>query len=77
MFFTAAHEFTIKTFSTSLSMSLKKIADRLGSNEDEEEGDDDNDEEEEDEEDEEEEDVEQGKNRKRSHSPVPEQSAKK
>ncbi len=57
-------------------MSLKKIADRLGSNDDEEEGDDDDDDDEE-EEDEEEEDVEQGKNRKRSHSPVPEQSAKK
>ncbi len=74
MFSTAAHEFTIKTLSTSLNNSLKKIADRLGSKEDEEERD-----KEEEEDEEEEEDDEQGKNKKnkKSHSPDPEQSAKK
>ncbi len=74
MFSTVAHEFTIKTLSISLKQSLKKIADRLSSKEDEDERD-------EEEEEEEEEEDEQGKKKnkknKRSHSPDPEQSAKK
>ncbi len=81
MFSTAAHEFTIKTLSTSLNHSLKKIADRLGSKEDDDERDE---EEEYEEEEEEEEDDEQGKKKNKKskknktlHSPDPEESAKK
>ncbi len=80
MLFAAAHEFSFKTLATTLGDSLKKIAARLERKEEERdvpEGNDEEDEEEEDEE--EEEDDKHGKNKKtkKSHSPEPEQSAKK
>jgi hypothetical protein len=81
LLFAAAHEFSFKTLATALGDSLKKIAARLERKEEERdvpEGNDEEDEEEEDEEEEEEDDKhEKNKKTKKSHSPEPEQSAKK